>query len=65
MLYRIDPRTGTVTMTVNNPDLHNAMPAVGLAGGAGQLWLYGVGGPDAVWVADPARGRLLRVDPWF
>src|SRR5918993_3857709 len=38
------PRTGTVTMTVNNPDLHNAMPAVGLAGGAGQLWLYGVGG---------------------
>jgi hypothetical protein len=22
-------------------------------------------GPDAVWVADPARGRLLRVDPRF
>ena len=22
-------------------------------------------GPDAVWVADPARGRLLRVDPGF
>jgi hypothetical protein len=136
LLYRIDPRAGTVTMTVNNPDLHNAMPAVGLAGGAGQLWLYGVGGageqllkldpadgrllamrqlssrtdqtgvmaagdrvvavrsgrrlllsdpggtlratvpvpeaqgglavgPDAVWVADPARGRLLRVDPGF
>jgi photosystem II stability/assembly factor-like uncharacterized protein len=125
-----------VTMTVNNPDLHNAMPAVGLAAGAGQLWLYGLGGagqqlhkldpadgrllatrqlssrtdqtgvlaagdrvvavrsgrrlllsdpggtlratvpvpeaqgglavgPDAVWVADPARGRLLRVDPGF
>lgn len=33
LLYRIDPRTGTVTMTVNNPDLHNAMPATGLAGG--------------------------------
>jgi Repeat of unknown function (DUF6923) len=137
LLYRIDPRTGTVTMTVNNPDLHNAMPASGLAGGAGQLWLYGHGGtgrqvlhklspadgrllatrqlssrtdqtgvlaagdrvvavrsgrrlllsdsggtvratvpvpeaqgglavgPAAVWVADPARGRLLRVDPGF
>jgi hypothetical protein len=22
-------------------------------------------GPAAVWVADPARGRLLRVDPGF
>lgn len=136
LLYRIDPRTGTVTMTVNNPDLHNAMPTDGLAAGAGQLWLYGLGGageqlhkldpadgrllamrqlssrtnqtgvlaagdrvvavrsgrrlllsdpggtlqatvpvpeargglavgPDAVWVADPARGRLLRVDPGF
>lgn len=136
LLYRIDPRTGTVTMTVNNPDLHNAMPAVGLAAGAGQLWLYGISGtgeqlhrldpadgrllgerqlssrtdqtgvlaagdrvvavwsgrrlllsdpagtlratvpvpeargglavgPAAVWVADPARGRLLRVDPGF
>ena len=136
LLYRIDPRTGTVTMTVNNPDLHNAMPATGLAGGAGQLWLYDLGGtgeqlikldpadgrllamrqlssrtgqtgvmaagdrvvavrsgrrlllsdpggtlratvpvpeaqgglavgPAAVWVADPARGRLLRVDPGF
>jgi hypothetical protein len=136
LLYRIDPRTGTVTMTVNNPDLHNAMPADGLAAGAGQLWLYDLGGageqlhkldpadgrllgmrqlssrtdhtgvlaagdrvvavrsgrrlllsdpggtlratvpipeaqgglavgPDAVWVADPARGRLLRVDPGF
>jgi len=136
LLYRIDPRAGTVTMTVNNPELHNAMPASGLAAGAGQLWLYGLGGngqqlhkldpadgrllamrrlssrtdqtgvlaagdrvvavrsgrrlllsdpggtlratvpvpeaqgglavgPDAVWVADPARGRLLRVDPGF
>jgi len=26
-------------MTVNNPELHNAMPASGLAAGAGQLWL--------------------------
>jgi hypothetical protein len=136
-LYQIDPRTGTVTMTVDNPDLDNSMPASGLAGGAGQLWMYtydGSGreqlhrldpadgrllatrqlgarsrklgdmaagdrvvavrtgqqlllsdpggtlratvpvpeargglavGPDAVWVADPDRGRLLRVDPGF
>jgi hypothetical protein len=137
-LYQIDPRSGTVTSTVDNPDLDNSMPASGLAGGAGQLWMYtydGSGreqlhrldpadgrllatrqlsarssklgdmaagdrvvavrtgrqllltdpaggtvratvpvpegqhglavGPDAVWVADPARGRLLRVDPGF
>ena len=56
------PRTGTVTMTVNNPDLHNAMPAVGLAGGAGQLWLYGVGGAgEQLHKLDPADGRLLAM----
>jgi hypothetical protein len=60
LLYRIGPRTGTVTMTVSNPDLHNAMPASGLTAGAGQLWLYGLGGTgQQLHKLDPANGRLL------
>lgn len=45
LLYRIDPRTGTVTMTVNNPDLHNAMPATGLAGGPASCGCTTLAGP--------------------
>jgi hypothetical protein len=48
VLYRIDPESGRVNVTISSTDLH------GLAVGAG-----------AVWVADPTRGRLLRVDPGF
>jgi hypothetical protein len=62
VLYRIDLRAGTVTMTVNNPKLHNAMPASGLAAGAGQLWLYGLGGAgQQLLKLDPADGRLLTM----
>jgi len=49
-------------MTVNNPDLHNAMPATGLAGGAGRLWLYDLGGTGEQLIKlDPADGRLLAI----
>jgi hypothetical protein len=60
-LYQIDPRSGTVTRTVDNPDLHNAMPANGLAGGAGQLWMYTYDGSgrQQLHTLDPADGRLL------
>ena len=137
-LRQVDPRDGTVTRTVSNPELHNLMPANRLAGSAGGLWLQGsstdgellvrldpssgepratialaprskvtvplvaagdlvvavqterrlflvdpatnsvrVGmnlpkgrgglavGAGAVWVTDPARGRLLRIEPGF
>jgi sugar lactone lactonase YvrE len=136
LLHHIDPDSATVTMTYRDPDLLEALPATGLAGGTGRLWLVGVDtageqlfqldpvtggkretvqlssrtrgqagavaagervvavrggqrlylvdgagvlratvpvpeagglavGSGAVWVADPARGRLLRVDPGF
>ena len=40
-LRQVDPRDGTVTRTVSNPELHNLMPANRLAGSAGGLWLQG------------------------
>jgi hypothetical protein len=47
-LFLVDPAADSIRATVPVP----AMRAGGLAVGAG-----------AVWIGDPARGRLLRVDP--
>jgi streptogramin lyase len=61
-LQRIDPESGTVTMTVSDPDLHDAMPAIGLAGGAGGLWMYGMSGTgEQLFRLDPATGRPLAM----
>ena len=136
-LYRIDPESGRVNLTISSTDLHGMMPANAPVGGAGGLWLEGstsdgerlvrldpvsgqlvafhtlaarsrttvpavaagdrviavhhdgrllladttgsvrvslnapikrgglAVGAGAVWVTDPTRGRLLRVDPGF
>jgi streptogramin lyase len=62
VLQRIDPGTGTVTMTLSDPDLHNAMPAIGLVGGAGGLWMYGMTGTgEQLFRLDPATGRPLAM----
>jgi streptogramin lyase len=61
-LQRIDPGTGGLTMTVSDPGLHNAMPATGLAGGAGGLWMYGVSGTgEQLFRLDLATGRPLAM----
>jgi hypothetical protein len=53
-LLRLDPRDGNPTRTVSDPRLRAALPASGLAGGAGALWVVG----------GAATGqRLLRLDP--
>jgi hypothetical protein len=54
-LQRLDPVDGRVTLQVSDVALQEALPAGGLAAGAGALWL--VGGGDAV------SDRLLRIDP--
>jgi hypothetical protein len=54
-LQRLDPEDGRVTLQVSDLALQQAIPADGLAAGAGALWL--VGGGDAV------SDRLLRIDP--
>ncbi|HYN18078.1 MAG TPA: YncE family protein, partial [Actinomycetes bacterium] len=48
-LFLVDPATNSVRVTVAL-----ATKRGGLAAGAG-----------AVWVTDPTKGRLLRVDPGF
>jgi hypothetical protein len=53
-LLRLDPRDGNPTRTAPDPRVRAALPAGGLAGGAGALWLVG----------GAATGqRLLRLDP--
>ena len=63
LLYRIEPRDGTVTATVVDPD-RNRVLATGLAGGAGGLWLLGDGGAgEELFRLDPATGRTLATLP--
>jgi len=54
-LQRLRPRDGRVTLQVSDPALQRAIPADGLAAGAGALWVAGGGGE--------ASDRLVRVDP--
>jgi hypothetical protein len=54
-LQRLRPSDGRVTFQVTDAALQQALPADGLAAGAGALWL--VGGGDA------GSDRLLRIDP--
>jgi hypothetical protein len=55
VLQRLHPEDGRVTLQVSDPALRQALPADGLAAGAGALWLVGGG--------DEGSDRLVRVDP--
>jgi streptogramin lyase len=55
LLHRIDPKDGTVTATVSDPD-RNGVLATGLAGGADGLWLLGAGAGDELYRLDPVTG---------
>lgn len=54
-LQRLDPADGRVTLQVSDPALRQVNSAESLAGGAGALWIAGVG--------DEMSDRLLRLDP--
>jgi hypothetical protein len=62
-LHQVDPRDGTVEVTVSDRDLRAAMPPAALAGGAGGLWVHGFG-PDGERLLrlDPASGRVQAVN---
>jgi streptogramin lyase len=56
LLHRVDPKAGTVTATVSDPERSGVL-ATGLAGGAGGLWLLGSGAGEELYRLDPATGR--------
>jgi hypothetical protein len=58
-IWRVDPATGRIVATIRVPGGLGGLPRKGPAGKAGEVLV----GRDAVWVGDPARGQVLRVDP--
>ena len=59
-IWRVDPAGGRVVATVAVPGGLGGLPGrTGRAGEVGDVLV----GPHAVWVSNPARGQVLRVDP--
>ena len=59
-IRRVDPAGRRVAATIRVPGGLGGLPGrTGPAGEVGDVLV----GPDAVWVSDPAGGRVLRVDP--
>jgi hypothetical protein len=59
-VWRVDPASNRVVATIRVPGGLGGLPGrEGPAGEAGEVLV----GRDAVWVANPAGGQVLRVDP--
>jgi hypothetical protein len=58
-VWRVDPANGRVVATIRVPGGLGGLPHEGPAGEGGEVLV----GLDAVWVANPAGGQVLRVDP--
>jgi hypothetical protein len=58
-VWRVDPASNRVVATIAVPGGLGGLPHEGPAGEAGEVLV----GRDAVWVANPASGHVLRVDP--